>query len=119
MWGRSDLSWKNPFRTLHSIYDPALPHWGEAFLVLGAAVLGVRAWRKRGAFWGVIVPVPQMFASGTLLSVHRVILAALPAFVELTDLLRGRITLFFAVFLGFAFAQLVLLHRFVHWQFAG
>src|SRR5262249_23057643 len=104
-----------------SIYDPALPHWGEAFLAIGAAVLGVRAWRKRGTFWGVLtlVPVAQMFASGTLLSGHRVVLAALPAFVELADLLRGRRTLVFATLLGCAFAQFLLLHRYVHWQFAG
>ena len=121
MWGRSELSWKNPFRAVASIYDPALPHWGEAVLVIGAAVLGVRAWRKRGAFWGALtlVPVAQMFASGTLLSGHRLILAALPAFIELADLLRGRRTLLFATLLGFGFAQLLLLNRYVHWQFAG
>jgi hypothetical protein len=121
VWGRAGLSWKNPVRTLESVYDPTLPHWGEAVLVLGATVLGVRAWQKRGAFWGVVtlVPVAQMFASGTLLSGHRVILAALPAFVELADLLRARRPLFFATLLGFAFAQLLLLNRYVHWQFAG
>ena len=121
MWGRAELSWKNPFRTVESIYDPALPHWGEAVLVIGAAALGVRAWRKRGVFWGVLtlVPVAQMFASGTLLSGHRLVLAALPAFIELADLLRGRRTLLFATVLGCAFVQLVLLNRYVHWQFAG
>jgi hypothetical protein len=121
MWGRSELSWKNPIRALYSICDPELPHWGEAVLVFGAAALGVRAWRKRGTFWGVVslFPVAQMFASGTLLSGHRLILAALPAFVELADLVRGRRTLGFAILLGFAFAQLVLLNRYVHWQFAG
>jgi hypothetical protein len=120
-WGRPELSWKNPFRTVASIYDPALPHWGEAVLVLGAAVLGVRAWQKRGTFWGVLtlVPVAQMFASGTLLSGHRLILAALPAFLELADLLRNRRVLFFATLLGFAFAQFLLLNRYVHWIFAG
>ena len=120
-WGRPELSWKNPLRTVASIYDPALPHWGEGAAVLGAAVLGVRAWRKRGAFWGavVLVPVAQMFASGTLLSGHRLILAALPAFVELADLLRTRRLLFFAVLLGFAAVQLYLLNNYVHWRFAG
>jgi hypothetical protein len=120
MWGRSELSWKNPFRTVQSIYDPTLPHWGEAVLALGATVLGIRAWRKRGTFWGVLalVPVGQMFASGTLLSGHRLILAALPALIELADVLTRR-TLFFATALGFAFAQLILLNRYVHWQFAG
>lgn len=119
-WGRPGLSWRNPFRAVRSVYDPALPHWGEAFVVLGFTVLGIRAWRKRGAFWGavVLVPVAQMLASGTLLSAHRVVLAGLPAFVELADLLRRRAWLLAAV-LGFAFAQLVLLNRYVHWQFAG
>jgi hypothetical protein len=121
MWGRRGLSPWNPFYAIESIYDPNLPHWGEAVLVVGAAVLGLRAWWKRGMFWGVIVlvPVAQMFASGTLLSGHRLILAALPAFIELADLLRTRRSLFFATLLGFAFTQFLLLHRYVHWQFAG
>jgi hypothetical protein len=120
-WGRSALSWKNPFRTVASIYDPTLPHWGEAVLVFGAVALGIRAWRKRGTFWGVLtlVPVAMMFASGTLLSGHRLILAALPAFFELADLLRHRRALFFATLLAFGFAQFLLLNRFVHWIFAG
>lgn len=120
-WGRAELSWKNPLRTLETVYDPALPHWGEAVLAVAFIALGVRAWRKRGAFWGVLtlVPVAQMFASGTLLSAHRILLASLPAFVELADLLRGRRLPFLAVLLGFAFAQLVLLNHFVHWRFAG
>jgi len=120
-WGRSGLSWKNPLRTIHSIYDPELPHWGESALVFGAAILGVRAWRKRGAFWGVLVlvPIAQMFASGTLLSGHRVILAALPAFIELADLLRRRRGVCAIVIGIFALAQIVLLNRYVHWQFAG
>jgi hypothetical protein len=59
-----------------------------------------------------------MFASGTLLSAHRLVLAALPAFIELADLLRGHPWLFAAT-LGFALAQFVLLGRYVHWQFAG
>jgi hypothetical protein len=120
-WGRSELSWKNPWRTIESIYDPQLPHWGEAVVVLGAAILGVRAWRKRGTFWGLLalIPVAQMFASGTLLSAHRVILAALPVFIELSDLLRGRRALFVATLVVFAYAQLLLLNRYVHWVFAG
>lgn len=121
MWGRRPLSIWNPFYTIESIYDPQLPHWGEALVVLGAAVLGVRALWTRGVFWGIVVlvPVGQMFASGTLLSGHRLILASLPAFFELADLLRNRRVLFFATLLGFAFAQFILLNRYVHWQFAG
>jgi hypothetical protein len=120
-WGRPELSWKNPFRTIESINDAQVPHRWEAVVVFGAAILGVRAWRKRGAFWGVLalVPIAQMFASGTLLSAHRVILAALPIFIELADLLRGRRALFVATLLVFAYAQFLLLNRYVHWQFAG
>jgi hypothetical protein len=128
MWGRSELSWKNPFRAVESIYDPALPHWGEAVAVFGFAFLGIRAWWKRGTFWGVLtlVPVAQMLASGTLLSAHRVLLASLPAFIELADLLSHRAIpqsirtfLVFGVVVLFTLVQLVLLHRYVHWQFAG
>lgn len=120
-WGRPPLSWKNPLRTLESICDPQLPHYGEAIVVLGVTVLGIRAWRKRGAFWGLValVPVAQMFASGTLLSAHRVTLACLPAFIELADLLRGRRMPFVAVVALFGYAQFALLNRYVHWQFAG
>ena len=62
-----------------------------------------------------------MFASGTLLSGHRLILAALPGFLELADLpsMHPGARLFFATLLGFAFAQLLLLNRYVHWIFAG
>ncbi len=119
-WGRRALSPWNPLYAIESIYDPVLPHWGEAFIVLGFAVLGIRAWLRRGAFWGVLtlVPVGQMMLSGTFLSGHRVILAALPGFIELADLLRNRL-LFRAVVLGFAVTQLVLLNRYVHWLWAG
>jgi hypothetical protein len=120
-WGRSELSWKNPWRTIESINDPHVPHRWEAVVVLAAAILGVRAWRKRGAFWGLIalVPVVQMFASGTLLSAHRVILASLPIFIELADLLRGRRALFGATLVIFACTQIHLLNHYVHWVFAG
>lgn len=119
-WGRPELSWRNPLRTVESIYDPELPHWGEAAVVLGVAVLGVRAWRRRGAFWGVVtlVPVAQLFASGSLLSGHRIALASLPAFVEFADIVRGRLPLF-ATLLGCGYVQFLLLNRYVHWQFAG
>jgi hypothetical protein len=128
MWGRRGLSVWNPLYAIESIYDPDLSRpdgarhfaW-EAIAVFGFAILGVRALWKRGVFWGVIVlvPVGQMLASGTLLSGHRLVLAALPAFLELADLLKARRTLCFTVLLGFGFAQVLLLNRYVHWQFAG
>ena len=119
-WGRHGLAFGNIWLAVESIYDPQLPHWGEAFLVLGFAVLGIRAWVKRGTFWGVLtlVPVAQMMLSGTFLSGHRVILAAIPGFIELADLLKNRL-LFRVVVVGFALAQFVLLNRYVHWLFAG
>jgi hypothetical protein len=119
-WGRRPPALWNLWLSIQSIYDPALPHWGEAFLVLVFALLGIRAWRKRGAFWGVLtlVPVAQMMLSGTFLSGHRVILAAVPGFVELADLLKNRLY-FRIVVVGFAAAQFVLLNRYVHWLFAG
>ena len=128
MWGRRGLSLWNPLYALESVYNPDLPRpdrarhfWGEALVVLGIVILGIRAWVKRGTFWGALtlIPVAQMFASGTLLSGNRVLLAALPAFIELADLLRTRRIFLIVVVAGFAFGQLVLLNRFVHWQFAG
>jgi hypothetical protein len=120
-WGREELSWRNPVRTIRSIYDPDLPHYGEAVVVLGAGLLGVRALIRRGTFWGVLIlaPVAQMFASGTLLSGHRLILAALPAFIELADLLRGRRVPLVATLACFTLVQVYLLDLYVHWRFAG
>jgi|GEM_PF-2960403 len=127
MWGRRELSVWNPFYAIESIYDPDLirpdraRHFGwEAVVVFAFTFLGIRTWWKRGTFWGVLtlVPIAQMFASGTLLSANRVILASLPAFIELADLLRQRL-FFAATILGFGFAQFLLLHRYVHTQFAG
>lgn len=119
-WGRRGLSVWNPWYAIESIYDPILPHWAEALTVLGFAILGVRAWRKRGAFWGllVLVPVAQMMMSGTFLSGHRLVLAAVPAFIELADLLRDGRRLRMVV-VAFALFQLVLINRYAHWVFAG
>jgi hypothetical protein len=126
-WGRRGLSVRNPWHAIESIYDPELGRpggvrhfWGEAAVVAAFAALGVRAWRRRGTFWGTLalVPIAQMFASGTLLSAHRVVLAALPAFIELADLLR-RPLWYYLVLSAFAAGQLVLLNRYIHWQFAG
>jgi hypothetical protein len=64
------------------------------------------------------MPVIQMMLSGTFLSGHRVILAALPGFIELAHLLKNRACFGIVVF-SFAAAQLILLNRYVHWIFAG
>ncbi len=119
-WGRRSLAIENPLYAIESIYDPVLPHWGEAFVVLTFAGLGIRSWLRRGAFWGLLtlLPVAQMMLSGTFLSGHRVILAAIPGFIELADVLRNRM-LYWATLAGFGIAQFILLNRYVHWLFAG
>jgi hypothetical protein len=126
-WGRRGLSPLNPWYAIRSIYDPSIPRpdvsphfWTEAVVVLGFTVLGIRAWVRRGAFWGVLtlVPIGQMLMSGSLLSANRLVLASLPAFIELADLLKSRVWFRITV-AGFAVAQLVLVNRFVHWQWAG
>jgi hypothetical protein len=119
-WGRHSLSIRNFWYAIESIYDPRVSHWGEALTALAFTVLGVRVWLRRGAFWGVLVlaPIAQMMMSGTFLSAHRVILAALPGFIELGDLSRNRLV-FALTIVGFALIQVVLLNRYVHWIFAG
>jgi hypothetical protein len=82
--------------------------------------LGVHAWWRRGPFWGclVLVPVLQGLATGTYLSMNRIVLAAFPGFLDLAELLRPR--LLFVVWLAaFAFAQAEMIEQFVNWQFLG
>jgi hypothetical protein len=119
-WGRRQLSLWNPWYAIQSIYDPRLPRWSETYFVVLFALLGVRAWLRRGAFWGVLtlMPVAMMMMSGTFMSGHRLILAALPGFIELAELLRNR-SLFRVTVVGFAVGQWILLHRYVHWVWAG
>jgi hypothetical protein len=120
VWGRKKLSLWNPWLSIKSIYDPQVPYLGEAFAAFGFTFLGIRAWIKRGAFWGILtlVPIGQMMMSGTFLSGHRIVLAALPGFIELADLLRNRLA-FRVVVVGFAYIQFELLNRYVHWISAG
>jgi hypothetical protein len=125
-WGRKELSIWNPWLSIQSLFDPEMPRrgeaivWGEVIAALAFALLGIRAWIKRGAFWGILtlIPTAQMMMSGTFLSGHRLVLAALPGFIELADLLRQRLA-FRTVVALFAFLQIWLLNRFVHWIFAG
>ena len=119
-WGRKNPALENLWLSVQSIYDPKLPHWGEGAVVLLFIVLGIRSWRKRGAFWGLVtlVPIGQMMISGTMLSAHRLILAALPGFIEMADLLRHprAFRLVVALCLGL---QLILLYRYMNWLFVG
>jgi hypothetical protein len=125
-WGRKELSIWNPWLSIQSLFDPEMPRrgeaivWGEVIAALAFAILGIRAWIKRGAFWGILTLVPtcQMMMSGTFLSGDRLVLAALPGFIEMADLLRQRLA-FRAVVVFFALTQFVLLNRYVHWIFAG
>jgi hypothetical protein len=119
-WGRAGPSVLNPWIAITDALNPDYPRYGDLLAVVACAILGVLAWVKRGAFWGilVLVPVAQMLATGTLLSGSRLVLACLPAFVELAPLVRARV-LFVAVVGAFAAVQVVLLDRFVHWVFAG
>jgi hypothetical protein len=126
-WGRKELSIWNPWLSIQSLFDAEMLQrrgeamvCGEALAALAFAVLGIRAWIKRGAFWGILtlVPTGQMMMSGTFLSGDRIVLAALPGFIEMADLLRQRLT-FRVVVVVFAFVQFQLLNRYVHWVFAG
>ena len=80
----------------------------------------IRDWRRRGAFWGLVtlLPIAQMAATGTFLSGHRILLACLPGFIELADLLRNRLAYWTTAVL-FAVVQLFLLSNYIHWIFAG
>lgn len=129
-WGRKELSVWNPLRSFETIITNEKPRRAEAFEGLGFSVeafaslafaaLGIRAWLRRGAFWGLatLVPVGQLMMSGSFLSAHRLLLAALPGFIELADLLRNRLALWLVIAV-FVCLQFELLNRYVHWRFAG
>lgn len=126
-WGRRPLSPLNLWYAVESVYDPNLVRAGgmthfvpEALVALLVVAMGVRAWLRRGVFWGLVtlLPVAVLMATGTFLSAHRLLLVSTPAFIELADVLRNR--LFYRLTVGcFAVAQLVMLNRYVHWQWAG
>jgi len=119
-WGRRSASIGNFVHAIRSIYDPVAPRRLEGGLAILFVVLGIRAWVKRGAFWGLVtlLPIAQMAATGTFLSGHRLLLASLPAFIELADVLRNRMAYWTAVTLS-AVVQLFLLSSYIHWGFAG
>lgn len=118
-WGRKPPSIENLWRSVESIRDPRIGV-REGIIVFAVIALGIRSWWKRGPFWGLVtlVPVVQLMLSGTLLSANRLLLAALPAFIELADLLRNRIV-FTSTVVFFSFEQLVLLNAFIHRSFVG
>jgi hypothetical protein len=79
--------------------------------------LGVRAWLKRGPFWGclVLMPILQGMATGTTMSLPRIALAAFPVFIEAAELLRGRV-IFVAVMIALLLAQLKSIKGFVNFE---
>jgi hypothetical protein len=119
-WGRRSASFWNFGLAIRSIVDPAAPRRLEGGLAILFVFLGIRAWIKRGAFWGLVtlLPIAQMAATGTFLSGHRVLLACLPGFIELADLLKNRLAYWIALALGIV-VQLFLLNNYIHWGFAG
>ena len=84
--------------------------------LVAALVLGVRAWAVRGPLWGclVIVPVLQALATGTMMSMSRIGLAAFPAAIDAAELIRPRATFAVVAALMLA-AELVIAGRYVNW----
>jgi hypothetical protein len=82
--------------------------------------LGVHAWWKRGPFWGalVLLPVLQAMASGTVISMTRIVLAAFPGFLDAAELLRHRWAFTTAVVFS-ALVQAFVLNRIVHGVWIG
>jgi hypothetical protein len=119
-WGRRSASILNFGAAIRSIYDPVAPRRLEGGLAILFVFLGIRAWIKRGAFWGLVtlLPIAQMAATGTFLSGHRVLLACLPGFIELADLLKNRLAFMITIALSVVI-QLFLLNNYIHWGFAG
>jgi hypothetical protein len=119
-WGRRSASIGNFVHAIRSIYDPVAPRRLEGGLAILFVFLGIRAWVKRGTFWGLVVllPIAQMAATGTFLSGHRLLLASVPAFIELADVLKNRLVYWVTVTLS-AVVQFMLIHSYIHWGFAG
>jgi hypothetical protein len=121
-WDRESPGVMNMVRCLVSVplgqVGPQwIPDYCVMLLVLG---LGVRTWWKRGPFWGclVLVPVLQAMASGTLLSMGRIALAAYPVTIELAALLGLRILFLGCVILCVAL-QVLLISLYVNWYLVG
>jgi hypothetical protein len=84
------------------------------------AGLGLHAWWRRGSLWGclILVPIALGAATGNVMSMTRFGLSAFPAFLDLAELIRGRIALAIVVIAGAAL-QVHLIGLFVHWVFVG
>jgi len=119
-WGRRSASIGNFILAIQSINDPVEPRRLEGGLAILFTILGIRSWVKRGAFWGLVtlLPIAQMASTGTFLSGHRLLLASLPAFIELAEILKNRIAYWTTITLS-AVVQYFLLNAYIHWGFAG
>lgn len=120
-WGREPASLGGIVRVL------TLPPWrlrGHELhsyaAMVGFLALGLRAWRRRGAFWGALIltPILQAMATGSLLSLARVALLSYPAFLEGAELLRDRRAFALAVALMLG-VQLLAIDRYVNFLFVG
>ncbi len=88
-----------------------------ALLFLG---LGTHAFLKRRALWGclVLVPILQALASGSTMSMTRVVLSAYPAFLDAAELTSGRASFALAIACCLI-GQLAMLSSYVNWTFIG
>jgi hypothetical protein len=80
--------------------------------------LGIHAFVKRGPLWGclVLVPILQALASGSILSMTRVVLSSYPAFLDAAEVASNR-AVFAATVVVCLCAQFVLLTSYVNWIF--
>jgi hypothetical protein len=119
-WGRGSPSLANLLKILRWPADGFIDqHFGYVAMIVFLA-LGVRAWWRRGAFWGglILLPLLQPMSSGLSVSMSRYVLAAFPAFVEAGELLRNRFA-FTAVTTIFWLLQLIAILFYIHFVFVG
>ncbi len=121
-WGRKSPSLTNVLASLVHVVVGFRPGETPAdyFVMAIFLLLGIRAWRKRGPFWGclVLVPVIQVLASGTVVSLARVVLAAFPAAVDAAELLANRAS-FSACTILCIIIQLLLIALYINWAYVG
>ena len=80
--------------------------------------LGTHAFLMRGPLWGclVMVPILEVLASGSHLSMTRVVLSSFPGFLDAAEIASNRV-LFAITVVVCLFGQFVLLRSYVNWIF--
>jgi hypothetical protein len=80
--------------------------------------LGIHAFLQRGPLWGclVLVPVLQVLASGSILSMTRVVLSSYPGFLDAAEIASNR-TVFAITVVLCLFGQFLLLRFYLNWIF--